>query len=126
MSTKKTDKFSFEELANRELLKQYNTLLKENKSLQSQLYNKQCVADKNLKDFYIAVDEMLNLTDELGSTFYAADYLKRITDKALAGYTIEELDRLLQNIPDYLSKIDRAAVKKFDKLLNKVRNNRVI
>ena len=120
--TKKTDKFSFEELANRELLKQYNALLKENKSLQAQLDNKQRVANTNLKDFRNSVEEMIDLLDSLDMAFDAADHLKELTDKNLASYTIEELDNELHNVPDYLDKMNKTVAKKFRKLLEKVHN----
>ena len=120
--TKKTDKFSFEELANRELLKQYNALLKENKSLQAQLDNKQRVANTNLKDFRNSVEEMMDLLDSLDIAFDAADHLKELTDKNLASYTIEELDNELHNLPDYLDKMNKTVARKFRKLLEKVHN----
>ena len=120
--TKKTDKFSFEELANRELLKQYNALLKENKSLQAQLDNKQRVANTNLKDFRNSVEEMIDLLDSLDMAFDAADHLKELTDKNLASYTIEELDNELHNLPDYLDKMNKTVARKFRKLLEKVHN----
>lgn len=122
---KKTDKFSFEELANRELLKQYNTLLKENKSLQAQLDNRERVSDKNLKDFRSSVEEMMDLLDSLDMAFDAADHLKELTDKNLASYTIEELNNELQNLPDYLDKMNITVAKKFRKLLEKVMDIRL-
>ena len=125
MSTKKIDKFSFEELANRELLKQYNTLLKENKSLQAQIDNRKRVVNKNLKDLLSMIDDMQSHMDELQTACTAANSIKNVIDKDLTTFSLNELDGLLNNIGenDYLSKIDMNFIRKFSKLLEKAQRH---
>lgn len=123
---KKTDKFSFEELANRELLKQYNTLLKENKSLQAQLDNKQRVANKNIKDLLSTIDDMFECMDYLSNACHAANVLKKIVDKDLTTLSLDELMNILDDeiiANDYLEKIDMKLITKFNKLLEKAQRH---